>query len=56
MAIPAPIFTLNNGITIPSLGFGTFENAKNGTASSSVMHHAVITALEAGYRHLDCAW
>jgi len=48
------IFTLNNGVTIPALGFGTF--AYEGTAGKGVMHDAVLTALEAGYRHLDCAW
>ncbi|RYP42334.1 hypothetical protein DL767_000256 [Monosporascus sp. MG133] len=45
-------FTLNNGVKIPGLGFGTFasEGAKGET------YKAVTCALEVGYRHLDCAW
>ncbi|RYP56748.1 hypothetical protein DL771_011616 [Monosporascus sp. 5C6A] len=45
-------FTLNNGVKIPGLGFGTFasEGAKGET------YKAVKCALEVGYRHLDCAW
>jgi len=52
MANQIPILKLNNGITIPALGFGTF--AKEGLAGKT--HEAVIAALDAGYRHLDCAW
>jgi len=54
MANTYPTLKLNNGVTIPSLGFGTF--AKEGTAGEGVMQAAVVTALESGYRHLDCAW
>ncbi|KAI9369182.1 NADP-dependent oxidoreductase domain-containing protein [Aspergillus egyptiacus] len=45
-------FKLNNGVTIPGVGFGTFasEGAKGET------YNAVMKALEVGYRHLDCAW
>ncbi|TAQ89598.1 hypothetical protein B7494_g2096 [Chlorociboria aeruginascens] len=43
---------LNNGVLIPALGFGTF--AKEGVAGKT--HAAVVEALAAGYRHLDCAW
>ena len=49
-----PVFKLNNGVKIPALGFGTF--AKEGTVTADVMKNAVVTALEAGYRHLDAAW
>ncbi|KAI2608966.1 Aldo/keto reductase [Hypoxylon fragiforme] len=45
-------FTLNNGVKIPALGFGTFANeGEKGQA-----YKAVLCALEVGYRHLDCAW
>lgn len=48
----SPVFTLNNGVKMPGLGFGTFinEGAKGET------YKAVTCALETGYRHLDCAW
>ncbi|CZR57592.1 related to alcohol dehydrogenase [Phialocephala subalpina] len=38
-------------IEIPSVGFGTWQ-ASEGTWCKD----AVLTALNAGYRHLDCAW
>ncbi|CAF0851899.1 unnamed protein product [Didymodactylos carnosus] len=41
---------LNNGIKIPQLALGTYLTSDNEIA------HVVKTALEAGYRHLDCAW
>lgn len=44
-------FTLNNGVKMPGLGFGTFAN--EGAKGES--YQAVIKALEVGYRHLDCA-
>jgi diketogulonate reductase-like aldo/keto reductase len=47
-----PILKLNNGVSMPALGFGTF--AKDGVPGK--IHAAVLTALDAGYRHLDCAW
>ncbi|KAL3426670.1 aldehyde reductase 1 [Phlyctema vagabunda] len=52
MARPIPSCTLNNGVKVPLLGFGTF--AKGRTAGLS--YDAVIAALDAGYRHFDCAW
>ncbi|KAK7516698.1 NADP-dependent oxidoreductase domain-containing protein [Phyllosticta citriasiana] len=45
-------FTLNNGVKIPGLGFGTFANE----GSKGESYKAVIAALKVGYRHLDCAW
>ena len=42
--------TLNNGVEIPSLGFGTFQIPDGPVASDTVRN-----ALEAGYTHLDCA-
>ncbi|KAM3421652.1 hypothetical protein BST61_g2037 [Cercospora zeina] len=45
-------FTLNNGVTIPAVGFGTFANE----GSRGETYKAVTHALNVGYRHLDCAW
>ncbi|EGS21333.1 uncharacterized protein CTHT_0031880 [Thermochaetoides thermophila DSM 1495] len=45
-------FTLNNGVKIPAIGFGTFANER----SKGETYQAVLKALEVGYRHLDCAW
>ncbi|BBX06541.1 aldo/keto reductase [Mycolicibacterium aichiense] len=44
-----PNLTLNDGTTIPQLGFGVFQIKPDETAS------AVRTALEIGYRHIDTA-
>ncbi|MCR2783105.1 MULTISPECIES: aldo/keto reductase [unclassified Microbacterium] len=41
--------TLNNGIAMPSLGFGVFQTPPEETVD------AVTTALETGYRHIDTA-
>lgn len=41
--------TLNNGITMPSIGLGVFQSAPEETAA------AVETALGCGYRHIDTA-
>lgn len=46
-------FRLNNGVEIPAIGFGTFA-ASESTPDGS--YKATKAALEAGYRHLDCAW
>ncbi|KAF8847804.1 putative alcohol dehydrogenase [Acephala macrosclerotiorum] len=51
-AVTGPVLTLNNGIKMPALGFGTFANE----GSKGETHKAVVHALNAGYRHLDCAW
>jgi 2,5-diketo-D-gluconate reductase A len=44
-----PNITLNDGATIPQLGFGVFQIPPPETAQ------AVSTALEVGYRHIDTA-
>jgi 2,5-diketo-D-gluconate reductase A len=44
-----PSITLNDGSTIPQLGFGVFQIAPKDTAK------AVSDALEIGYRHIDTA-
>lgn len=43
-------YQLNNGVEIPVLGFGTWK-AQDGEEA----YQAVLTALEAGYRHIDTA-
>jgi len=56
MATSTPLskktYTLDNGVKIPAVGFGTFAN--EGAAGET--YRAVTKALEVGYRHLDCAW
>ena len=44
-----PTVTLNNGTTIPQLGFGTYQVTPETTKA------ATLAALEAGYRHIDTA-
>ena len=46
---PVPTITLNDGNTIPQLGFGVFQIPPKDTAE------AVAVALAAGYRHIDTA-
>ena len=43
-------YNLNNGVSIPVLGFGTWK-AENG----EIAYQAVLEALKAGYRHIDTA-
>ncbi|MFT3717063.1 MAG: aldo/keto reductase [Gordonia sp. (in: high G+C Gram-positive bacteria)] len=49
MTSPIPQITLNNGVTIPQVGFGVFQIPPEETTD------AVLAALEAGYRHIDTA-
>jgi 2,5-diketo-D-gluconate reductase A len=44
-----PDITLNNGVTIPQLGFGVFQIKPEDTKQ------ATLAALEVGYRHIDTA-
>jgi diketogulonate reductase-like aldo/keto reductase len=44
-----PTFTLNNGVTIPVIGYGVFQTPADETVTS------VETALRVGYRHIDTA-
>jgi diketogulonate reductase-like aldo/keto reductase len=43
-------FTLKNGVTIPKIGFGTWQ-----IPDGPVAYDAVAAALKAGYRHIDTA-
>ena len=45
-----PKVTLSNGVEMPQFGIGTF-----GVPSNEVCKDAVLTALRAGYRHIDTA-
>ncbi|MEO4004925.1 aldo/keto reductase [Flavobacterium sp. CAU 1735] len=45
-----PDYTLNNGVSIPEIGFGTWQTPDGATAVL-----AVKSALENGYRHIDTA-
>ena len=49
MSAAVPSITLNDGKTIPQLGFGVFQIPPDETAQ------AVNTAIELGYRHIDMA-
>ncbi|MEO7260327.1 MAG: aldo/keto reductase, partial [Jatrophihabitantaceae bacterium] len=44
-----PVLRMNNGVEIPQVGFGVFLVPDTETKA------AVLTALEAGYRHIDTA-
>ncbi|KAI8850395.1 NADP-dependent oxidoreductase domain-containing protein [Chytridium lagenaria] len=46
----ARTFPLNNGLTIPALGLGTWK------AQPNEVGEAVKHALKIGYRHIDCAY
>ena len=48
--VPKKTFQLNTGRSIPAIGFGTWRAVPNDA------YESVKIALEAGYRHLDCAW
>src|SRR6476620_2802785 len=49
MTQQVPTITLNNGVQMPSIGFGVFQTPPDETRS------AVAAALETGYRHIDTA-
>ncbi|MGT2923808.1 aldo/keto reductase [Streptococcus caviae] len=44
------VYTLNNGVEIPKIGFGTWQIPEGDEAYNSVRH-----ALKVGYRHVDTA-
>ncbi len=45
----SPVITLNNGVSMPQVGYGVFQTPPEATAA------AVREALEVGYRHVDTA-
>jgi len=47
---PTDFFTLANGVTIPAIGFGTWQ-----IPSGDIAYNSVREALKAGYRHIDTA-
>ncbi len=47
---PGDTVTLNNGVKIPVIGFGTWQSPSGETA-----YDAVLNALRCGYRHIDTA-
>ncbi len=52
-AAEVPDIELNNGVKIPQLGLGTYKLAEG--EGESETFKAVLTALNAGYRHIDTA-
>ncbi|KAJ6633488.1 Aldo-keto reductase family 1 member B10 [Pseudolycoriella hygida] len=46
-----PSVTFNNGQTIPIVGLGTWQSPPDGS-----LYKAVSGAIDAGYRHIDCAY
>ncbi len=56
--VPVPMITLNDGVEIPQLGFGTMDLADardNSPESHEVTAQGVGAAIAAGYRHFDTA-
>lgn len=49
MSILQEMFTLQNGVKIPKIGFGTWQ------LPQSIAEETVCTAIETGYRHIDTA-
>ena len=45
-----PYLTLNNGVQMPQIGLGLYM-----IPEGDVTYNSVMTALESGYRHFDCA-
>lgn len=50
MAVLTDVYELNNGITIPKIGFGTWQ-----IPDGKITYESTLTALKEGYRHIDTA-
>ncbi|CAM3274649.1 aldo/keto reductase [Sporolactobacillus spathodeae] len=51
MNVLTETYTLNNGVSIPKVGFGTWQ-----IPAGKITYDSVTYALEMGYRHIDTAW
>ena len=50
MAVLTDTFAMSNGVTIPKIGFGTWQ-----IPDGPETYDSVRAALDAGYRHIDTA-
>ena len=48
-------FTLSNGLSVPSIGLGSFDGFSHTEAELATFREAVKVAMAAGYRLIDCA-
>lgn len=46
-----PNVKFNNGLSVPIVGLGTWQAPPDGS-----LYKAVTAAIDAGYRHIDCAY
>ena len=50
MTTTVPTLMLNNGVTLPTIGFGVFQTPPEETVNAELS-----AALETGFRHIDTA-